>query len=641
MESCPAQAASGAATYRPSGLAVDDDDALICIHNLEGRLLFVNELPTKILGYSREELLNRPMQDFLPPETRCQFDVYLQDIKRNGFAKGLLVVLTRTGERRLWKYQNTLQREGVNADLVHGIAHDITDQKRIEKALSHADAEYRSLFHGTPCGMFRATRDGAFVIVNNALVRMLGYSSTEELLGKNLAEDIYQDPTERSAIFERLGDCEHLKNVEVHWKRKDGMPIVVRVSCRAIRNHTGEIEYVEKIIEDISQERALKEQLRQAQKIEAIALLAGGIAHDFNNVLTGILGHAELLFRSLEIKDPRRARSQVIVDAAIQGRALTGQLLAYSHCENVPPGPVNLDSEIGRMEDILNRLIGENIDVEFHLNSGPGSVFSEGGLIYQVVLNLAVNARDAMPDGGKLVVQTSTISICPDRGKTLGIPEGKYALLEMSDTGCGMDMALQGRLFEPLFSTKPRAKGTGLGLYTVHSLVRRVAGHIRVQSEVGCGTTFRIYFPFSDVSPSESYSPTAPSLREGGGELVMIVEDDSKVRNILRDQLKDLGYSILCEERGIDAIQDVERLQKEVSLLIADIVLPDLNGLELVRILKRKLPHLKVLFITGYASDDVLPSDFPVSEYELLRKPFTRKELNLKIHNLLESKARL
>lgn len=391
----------------------------------------------------------------------------------------------------------------------------------------------------------------------------------------------------------------------------------------------------------ISQERALEEQLLQAQKIEAIALLASGIAHDFNNILTGILGHAELLLRSLDILDPRRARSQIIVDAAVQGRALTGQLLAYSHGENLPPGPVNLDSAIGQMEDMLKRLIGENIEVEFHLKTGPGSVFSETGLIYQIVLNLAVNARDAMPDGGRLVVQTSTISICPDRREALGIPEGKYALLEVSDTGCGMDMALQGRLFEPLFSTKPRAKGTGLGLYTVYSLVRRIAGHIRVESQVGCGTTFRIYFPFSDVSPSESYSLAAPPLKEGGGELVMIVEDDSKVRNILRDQLKDLGYSTLCEERGIDAIQDVERLQKKVSLLIADVVMPDLNGPELVRVLRRKLPRLKVLFITGYASDDVLPSDFfPLSEFELLRKPFTREELNLKIRNLLESKSR-
>jgi nitrogen-specific signal transduction histidine kinase/CheY-like chemotaxis protein len=392
----------------------------------------------------------------------------------------------------------------------------------------------------------------------------------------------------------------------------------------------------------IPHERAHEEHALQAQRIEAIAMLASGIAHDFNNILTGILGHAELLLKYVEITDPRRERIQVIVDAAIQGRALTGQLLAYSDGRNLPPGPVNLDSEIGQMEDMLKRLIGENIEVEFQLESEPGSVFSEAGLIYQVVLNLAVNARDAMPDGGRLAVRTSTISIHPDQGETLGIPEGRYALLEMSDSGCGIDSTLQRRLFEPLFSTKPREKHTGLGLYTVYSLVRRIAGHIRVQSEVGCGTTFRIYFPFSNVSPSESYSLAASPLREGRGELVMIVEDDSKVRNILRDELMDLGYSIRCEERGLDAIQTVERLQKNVSLLITDVVMPDLNGPELVRVLRRKRPHLKVLFITGYASDAVLPSDyFPVSEFELLRKPFTREELNVKIRNLLGSKPQL
>ena len=743
---------------------VEHSEDLICTHDLQGRLLTVNDPPIRILGYCREHLLNKSIRDFLLPELSDQFDQYLARIQKDGVAKGQMSVVTKSGERRIWEYHNTLRTEGVARPIVRGVAHDITEKKlaerahrrseekfskaflsspianaistlregrfidvnesfekltglkraevigrtsselgmwidprqraaivrelenggsvrsqeiefrsherpplvvlysaetidvdgercllavgeditgrkRAEERLRASEAQYRSLFHEAPYGIFRASRGGRLLMVNPAMVEMLGYDSESELLAKNIESDVYVDGHERRCLIERAQDAEHIEGVELHWKRKDGVQILVRANVHAVRTCSNEDEYFETMVEDVTQQRALEDHMRQVQKMEAIALLAGGIAHDFNNLLTGILGYAELIVKSFDREDSRKGRLQMVVDAALKGRALTSQLLAFSHHQTRPLHPVEMDEEIEQTKDMLRRLIGENIEIRFILESSPMLVLGESGLIYQVVLNLAVNGRDSMPQGGKLTIRTSRAAMKSHDAALAGVPIGEYVVLEVCDTGCGMDRAVQERIFEPFFTTKEPGKGTGLGLCTVYGIIQECSGHIRVHSEIGCGSRFEIYFPVANVSPMQKPLMSLKS-RSGRGESILVVEDDPRVREMLRDQLRTFGYSVFRAENASQALQVARRQGRQIDLLLTDIVMPGLSGTDLARQMRKKLPFLKVLYMTGYAAKDLLSPDSLGHDSELLPKPFTSMELNSKLQQLLGRSTR-
>jgi two-component system cell cycle sensor histidine kinase/response regulator CckA len=743
---------------------VEHSSDLICTHDLEGRLLSINELPMKVLGYSRQEMLDRPMQDFLSPEARPAFVDYLSNIQKDGFAKGLLVVLTKSGDRRIWQYHNTLRTEGVTSPVVRGVAHDVTEAKlaekelrrseekfskafhsspgilsistvreglfidvnegfekyteyhreeiightvhelglwehpqeredfireietcgrvknrefqfrtrrgdpsililsvevielrgekcllamgqditarrRAEEALRSTEEKYRTLFLEAPYGIYRADVYGKLLIVNPALVQMLGYDTAYELMTKNLVRDVFLNPVDRSEVFNNCKDGQLLLGEEVRWKKKDGTSILVRLSGRINRGLAGQVDFNEMMVEDITQRRAMENQMGQVQKMEAIALLASGIAHDFNNIMTGILGCGELLLKSTPHGDERRDRIENIVQAALEGRELTAKLLAFNNNEVLLLHPVNLDTELIKLKDMLKRLITESVTVEFSLEAGASQVLLQNGMTSQIILNLAANARDAMPGGGKLNIRTSVVDMDDSEDADLGILKGRYVCLEVSDTGCGMSKEVRDRIFEPFFTTKKNGKGTGLGLYTVYRMLRQCSAQIRVRSEVGRGTTFEIYFLV--VERSEDRNDHTPQSMSRGTrkDLIMIVEDDLRVRNMLRDQVKELGYSVLCEERAMDAINDLERLDIKIDLLLSDVVMPELSGPELARRLRKVQPNLRVLYITGYASEDLLSDDDLAGKADLLRKPFKADELNSKIHGLLDRRA--
>lgn len=739
---------------------VEHSEDLLCTHDLEGILLTVNDPPAHILGYTKEELLHRPMRDFVVPEAQALCDAYLAQIQRDGFVKGLLPVLTKNGEVRLWEYNNTLRKEGVNSPIVRGIAHDVTEQKRAEKALRiseekfsrafkacpiymaittfdegrfidvnesferqtgfardevigrttlelnmwvnlaerdaviedlrsgrqvrsrevqfrtksghirfklysaeiigigdnrrllsvceditqqkesetalrQSEANYRSLFLQAPYGIYQVTPAGTFLIVNKALVEMLGYGTAEEFCSANREKDIFLDPQDRRRMIEQVQRRDDDNDFEFYWKRKDGGSILVRVKSRICRNGNGEIEYYERSAEDITQKKAVEKHIQQMQRMEAIGLLAGGIAHDFNNLLTGILGNAELVLKSLGPTNPSRSRLETVVAAVIRGRDLTGKVLAFSQGESLPLYPINLDEEIQQMEGFIRAMVEENIDIGFDLSLGSARVLLGTNLLYQILMNLAVNSKDAMPRGGKLRIRTTLAVIESDGAHPTGVPQGRYACMEFSDTGHGMDKALLDRIFDPFFTTKKTGKGTGLGLYTVFGIVRQCSGHIRVSSEIGKGSAFETYFPVVDLPvPKESEIPESPSEGEAR-EVILLVEDDAPVRNAVRDQLADLGYLVLCESNPVQALRDAEGFDVSFDLLLSDVVMPDISGPDLARRLKEKRPSLKVLYMTGYAREDVLQLDDLDAGTDLLRKPFTQVELNEKIRHLL------
>jgi two-component system cell cycle sensor histidine kinase/response regulator CckA len=425
-----------------------------------------------------------------------------------------------------------------------------------------------------------------------------------------------------------------LRAARVRSLPKQGVPITIAANTRTECSEFGGIE--ETTVGSTSIERASEDQLRKMLKMQSLALLAGGIAHDFNNILTGVLGLGELVLQRLDEGDPRRTGVQKIVDAAIQGRSLTGQLLAFSRDEALPIYPLNLDAEINQMRDMLRRLIGEHIAVQLCLGCESQKILAERGAIFQVVLNLCVNARDAMPWGGRLTVRTFSVDVQPGDQGHAGVRHGSYVALEVADTGCGMDKALQERIFEPFFTTKLSGKGNaGLGLYTVCEIVHRCSGHILVQSEMGRGSTLRAYFPVVRDSLVTEPATLNDSSMNSGKELILVVEDDDTVREMLRSQLEDCGYLVLCEASPAAAIRDSQGLGREFKLLLTDVVMPELNGPDLARLLKRKRRNLKVLYMTGWAPADILPAAALGKGSELLRKPFTTRELNSTIRHLL------
>ncbi len=409
--------------------------------------------------------------------------------------------------------------------------------------------------------------------------------------------------------------------------------LLVRASTRAVRNESGQVVCFETTVEDIT----FEEQFRQVQKMEALALMSGGIAHDFNNILTAILGFGELVSRALGPTDPRKAQVQSIVDAALQGRSLTGTLLALSNNEALPVYPLNVDAEIRQARDTVCRLIGEHIDVRPHLDCKSQKVVGERGALLRIILNLAANARDAMPKGGQLTIDTFAADVRADDARHKGVPCGSYVVLSVTDTGCGMDKPLQERIFEPFFTTKTTSRGTGLGLYAVRTIVDQCSGHIQVRSEVGRGTTFTIYFPVVEMSHTILETIPEAYRQDAEGELIMIVEDDHRVREVLRCQLEDYGYRVLSEATPSAAISDSEGLGPELKLLITDVVMPELNGPDLAQRLKKGRPNLKVLFTTGNAPAEILPANALGEGSELLRKPWTVQELGSTIRHLLTS----
>jgi two-component system, cell cycle sensor histidine kinase and response regulator CckA len=742
---------------------VEHSDDLICTHNLHGRLLTVNDPPLRILGFSRDELLGIDMRDLICPEARPEFENYLSEIQRTGFAKGVMAVRTRSGDWRVWEYHNTLRTEGVREPIVRGIAHDITERRRAEKALKESEEkfskafmasptpiaivtqgegrfievnesfdritgyersevigqtaldlgiwaypeerrqvvedirgcghvqsreitfntksgseiivlysaqpiliageqcllavaeditarkrmeeslraselQYRSLFHGAPYGICRASTDGRLLMANRALVEILGYDSIEELLSKNLETDIYVQRNEQPPIAESVMQHNNTKGTDTLWRRKDGRQILVRATVRVDQDELGVMQYCETIIEDITQRRALEKQMAQVQKMEAVALLAKGIAHDFNNLLTGILGNSELTLRSLQSGDPRRSRLQSMVQAALRGRDLTGQLLSFGQDRAPTFQKIDLNAEIRRTEDFLKRLIPENIEICFALDSSPTLVFGEEASICQILLNLAVNSRDAMPAGGKLSIRTTGFTRGPQESALKGIPEGEYVLLEVADTGCGMDDEVRQRIFEPFFTTKEPGSGTGLGLYTVYGIVHQCSGHIQVSSKSGAGTTFSIYFPTASVLVSSDREANQDP-RTHSHALVLLVEDDIRVRDCLAEQLSALGFEVISAETSSEALQVAVQHDRKVSLLVTDVVMPHLSGPELARRLRERQPSVKVLYITGYASENLLPKISSGPDSEILMKPFTSLELSSKIDQLMGARA--
>jgi PAS domain S-box-containing protein len=507
--------------------------------------------------------------------------------------------------------------------------------KRNELALRRSEARYRSLVQSSVYGIYRSSLEGRFLDVNPALITMLGYESAEQVLLLDPEKDVFAQPQEHARLIEDFRRGGRLDGLELKWKRKDGSVITVRISGRAVSSADEPADVLEAIAEDVTDRRALEDQLRQSQKMEAVGRLAGGVAHDFNNLLMVISGYAEVILANLSPEDPLLEKGRAIQLAADRATTLTRQLLAFSRKQLLELKVVDVNAIVQDMERLLRPLIGENVELLTSLTPQSANIRADAGQLEQVLMNLVVNAKDAMPSGGRLTIGTHNIVIDEThrRGQQF-IRPGNYVMLSVSDTGTGMDKETQSRIFEPFFTTKETGKGTGLGLSTVYGIVKQSGGYVMVQSEPGHGTAFQIYLPKVEGSAEKQTVP-APDPALGGTETVLLVEDEESVRQLVRDTLAGKGYRVLEAENGETGLATAAQFHGKIDLVISDVVMPGMTGREMVTQLTQARPAIKVLYLSGYTEDAIVSDGAIESGTAFLQKPFSLQHLSRKVREVL------
>jgi two-component system, cell cycle sensor histidine kinase and response regulator CckA len=507
--------------------------------------------------------------------------------------------------------------------------------KRNEQALRRSEARYRSLVQSSVYGIYRASLQGRFLDVNPALISMLGYASAEEVLLLDPEKDVFDNPQEQKRLFEQFCNTGRLDGMDVKWKRRDGSTITVRISGRAVASEDEPADVLEAIAEDVTERRALEEQFRQAQKMEAVGRLAGGVAHDFNNLLMVISGYAEVILSKLDLENPLSEKARAIQQAADRATTLTRQLLAFSRKQLMELKVVDVNAIVSDMERLLRPLIGENVELVAKLAPDAGYTRADAGQLEQVLMNLVVNAKDAMPAGGTLTVQTENILIDDSsrRGQTF-IRPGSYVMLSVSDTGTGMDKETQSRIFEPFFTTKEKGKGTGLGLSTVYGIVKQSGGYVMVRSELGHGSSFHIYLPQVEGAAEKHAAPAARAAA-GGTETILLVEDEESVRQLVLDTLESKGYKMMDAANGESGIQAAAGHEGKIDLVITDVVMPGMGGREMAEQILKARPETKILYLSGYAEDAVLSEGGSDNGAAFLQKPFTLQNLSRKVRDVL------
>jgi len=506
-----------------------------------------------------------------------------------------------------------------------------------QEGLLRSESNFRSLVTNAPYGICRCDARGHLVDANPALVTSLGYDSAADLIGRNLST-LYADGQQWFVLADQLRTQESFEGLTAEWTRKDGSITAVRLSGRAIRDERKNVTF-EIFTEDVTERRALEQQLRQAQKMEAIGRLAGGIAHDFNNLLMVISGYSEFLLDRLGPDQALRGPAKEISSAAERATSLTRQLLAFSRKQMLTPKVIDLNAVVTENLKMLTRLIGEDIDLVMIPGAELGPVKADPGQIEQVILNLAVNARDAMPQGGRLTIETANVTLDESYARLHApVQPGDYTMLVITDTGIGMDTETQSRIFEPFFTTKG-TKGTGLGLSTVYGIVKQSGGYIWVYSEPGRGTSFKVYMPHvtaEEVAAVEK--PAAPAVvpLETARETILVVEDEVNLRRLTRQFLENQGYTVLEAADGAEAVQICVAHQGIIHLLLTDVIMPGMNGRELAHRVSEIRPNMKVLYMSGYTENAIGHNGTLDAGITLLQKPFTLHALKAKVREVID-----
>lgn len=619
-------------------------DAVITIDQ-QGVILEFNHAAEEMFGFTRDQVAGKLMAELLIPPS-------LRDSHYRGFARFLTtgdgpILGTRIEVSALkadgseFPVELSINKVAIQgATLFTGYVRDLSERVKaersrvqIERALTVSEESYRRLFDSHPVPMWVFEPETLrFLTVNRAAIATYGYSH-DEFMDMTI-EDIRPNEDVK-ALHNSVADPNRGRVDAGIWthQKKDGSLIKVSIVSDNIEFEEHHARVVQAT--DVTEKEQLEEQLRQSQKVEAIGSLAGGIAHDFNNLLTGIRGYSAFLLERLSEEELRREVSEII-RAAESAARLTNQLLAFSRQQVLRPEITELNEIVRDGMSLLERIIGENIEIVTHLDPDAGTVFVDRGQLSQVVLNLAINARDAMPDGGTLIVNCSNVTLDEEYAAAHhGVAPGLYVLLRISDSGVGMDETTRSQIFDPFFTTKKQ--GTGLGLSTVHGIINQSGGHIWVYSEPGKGTTFKIYLPRSAApeDPVVERSEVAPT---GGGETVLIVEDSSLLRPLVERILGNHGYNILVTSSAEEALDAAAAYSGRVDLLLTDVVLPGMNGRELAAELVSTSPEMKVLYTSGYPADVIVRQGIKEGSVSFIEKPYAPSDLVNKVRETLQSR---
>jgi len=580
--------------------------------DLQGNCTFINPAALRILGYERaEDIIGKKIHQLIhhtrpddAPLHAADCSIYCTYREGKGAHADNEFFWRADGSSFPVEYwAQPVIRDNAPIGAVTAFV-NIAERKRAEESLRESEEKFRTLFEESRDAFYISTPAGRFLEINPAGIELFGYGSSEEILSIDIGRELYVNQEDRDRFVELVKRTGYTKNYEVRMRRKDGAILNVVITSTAIRNSAGETVGFRGIISDETERKKLEEQLRQSQKMESIGTLASGVAHDFNNILTVITGYSSMVLKKMPKDDAQRQNVERVLDAAGQATHLTKDLLMFSRKQPIDLQPVDLNEGIQKLERFLTRVIGEDIAFKTTLSEGSIPVLADTFQINQVLMNLAANARDAMPKGGVFTITTEQVWLNAEFASTHGLAmPGMYALITASDTGHGMDEKTRLRIFEPFFTTKEVGKGTGLGLSVVYGIVKQHDGSVTVYSEPGQGTTFRIYLPIIASGMTEATEPAGEEHPVGGTETILFAEDDKRVLDITAQILRDFGYTVITAIDGDDAVKKFTDNKNIIQLLLFDLIMPNKTGKDAYNEIRKIRPDIKVIFSSGYDPD--------------------------------------
>lgn len=616
----------------------------------DGKIMDVNRAGLKLLEADHpDQVVGKSMDAFLTEAYREVFWKSAEKVFSGGRAHLEYEMYSiKRSPRFLKTYAVPIHDPENGVKTLLAISQDISDLRKAEEMISESEERFRLLLDSTAEAIFGLDLEGKCMWANSACLRILGYDDIHALLGRHMHSLIHHsrpdgepNPVEecRIDLAFRQGEKTHVDN-DVFW-RADGTSFPVEYWSYPICREEKIVGAVVTFL-DITERRSLEEQLIQAQKMEAIGRLAGGVAHDFNNLLTGITGYSDLLARQIPVGSSASSDLLEIRKAAERASGLTNQLLAFARRQMVQPVVVNLNQLIFELDKMLRRLIGEHIQLVSIPGRDTSKVKVDPSQLEQVLINLAVNARDAMPKGGKLVLETSHVTLDQNYVRCQpGLVSGRYVMIAVSDTGAGMTNEVKAHLFEPFYTTKEKGKGVGLGLATCYGIIKQAGGFISVYSELGRGTTFKIYLPEVEEMAESRTKTEGPEIMPRGNETILLVEDEPLVRELALRVLQEQGYRVLTAQNGAHALRIAEEHQAEkIHLLLSDLVMPQMGGKELADQIKTKYPEIKILFTSGYTDEAIVHHGLHNPGIAFLGKPFTMQTLACKVREVLDEKCK-
>ena len=618
---------------------IDHAQEAMCIVTPEGVILDANRQAEVMHRLTRQQLIGRNIRELVAPDYADQAEAnYASLVSAGGGRSPAIPFIGPDGARRY--HQFSTSRITLDGEVVmFAISHDVTETLEARERLEASERKYRTLIEHIPDVVWTATKGGKVTYISPRVEAVCGFTPEEVVTAPDSfwLDRIHVEDLDAVRKAYELVSTDHPCEAEYRWLRKDGEWIWIR--SQAILAEGDGALVAEGTFEDVTQRHFLEDQVRQSQKMEAIGRLTGGVAHDFNNILAIILGNGRFLLDDLPEGDPRRADALAMVEAGERAAALTRQLLMFSRRQVVKHERLDVNGIVIGLEKMLRRIIGEDIDLTLALTDTPGAgaVVADAGELEQVIMNLVVNARDAMPGGGSLTIETARVELDSNYAELHpDVAAGRYVVLSVTDSGCGMDAKTQRHAFEPFFTTKGQGQGTGLGLATCYGIVRGCQGQISLDSEVGHGTVFKVYLPEAIEASVADIVPAAHNAELTGHETILLIEDDDALRKTVHRILVARGYSVLDSTGSGDALLIGERHRGPIDLVLSDMVMPGLSGPDTVARLLASRPSVKVLYMSGYSDHALLRRGSTEVTVNFIQKPFAPQTLSAKIRAVLD-----